>query len=250
MGSKVALVTGSGKRRVGFHVAEALARKGYRLAVHYLHSQSDAASAVAQFRELGVDAECFRAEISSEQEVRALIESVRGRFGGIDVLVNAAAIWEPKPLEEVTAHDVRRHFEINALGSFLCAQHAGLAMVEQPDGGVIINLGDWAEIRPYRNYAAYFPSKGAVSAMTRSLAVELAVRNPKVRVNEILPGPVMLPDELSEEERREAIRATLVQREGSPQHVAQAVLFLVENDFLSGVSLPVDGGRSVYAAGY
>ena len=127
------------------------------------------------------------------------------------------------------------------------AVNAGLAMVHQPEGGCIVTLGDWAEARPYLNYAAYFPSKGAVTALTRCLAVELASRNPRVRVNCILPGPVMLPPDLPEAERRQAVNATLVKREGSPRNVAQAVLFFVDNDFVTGACLPVDGGRTVYA---
>ena len=120
-------------------------------------------------------------------------------------------------------------------------------MVAQPSGGVIVNIGDWAEVRPYLDYAAYFSSKGAVTAMTRSFAVELGTRNPNVRVNAILPGPVMLPPDLPEAERKQAIDATLVKREGSPKNIAQAVLALVENDFITGVCLPVDGGRTIYA---
>jgi pteridine reductase len=77
------------------------------------------------------------------------------------------------------------------------------------------------------------------------LAVELAARNPRVRVNALLPGPVMLPAELSEEERAAAIAGTLVKREGTPQHIAVAAVFLAENDFITGVCLPVDGGRTL-----
>jgi pteridine reductase len=120
-------------------------------------------------------------------------------------------------------------------------------MARQPEGGLIVTLGDWAEVRPYLNYAAYFPSKGAVTTMTRSLAVELAARNPRVRVNCIMPGPVMLPADLPEAERREAINATLVKREGSPENIAQAVLSFIDNVFVTGVCLPVDGGRTIYA---
>jgi pteridine reductase len=244
---RVALVTGSGKRRVGWHVADALARRGYALALHYRNSAAEAEDAVAAFRQQGVEAAAFRADLTDERAVAALVQLALGRFGRLDVLVNCAAVWQRKRLEEVTAADVRLHFETNALGTFLCCQHAGLAMVGQPEGGCIVNLGDWAEARPYLNYAAYFPSKGAVTALTRCLAVELGSRNPRVRVNCVLPGPVMLPPDLPEAERRQAIEATLVKREGSPQNVAQAVLALVENDFITGACLPVDGGRTVYA---
>jgi pteridine reductase len=246
-GGKVALVTGSGKRRVGWHVAQALAARGYSLVIHYNRSALEAQTAVEELRQAQVAAVALRADLASEEEVRELVAQTLEEFGRIDVLVNAAAIWERQSLEDITAASVRKHFEINALGTFLCSQHAGLAMIRQPEGGSIINIGDWAIVRPYLGYAAYFPSKGAIPALTRSLAVELGTRNPNVRVNAILPGPVMLPDDMPAAERDAAINATLVKREGRPEHVAQAVLHFIDNDFLTGVCLPVDGGRSIYA---
>jgi pteridine reductase len=245
--AKVALVTGSGKRRVGWHVAEALAARGYALAVHYRSSAAEAAESVAAFRARGLDADAFGADLTDEQSVRKLIGDVLKRFGRLDVLVNAAAAWRSKRLEDVTAADVRLYFETNTLGTFLCSQHAGLAMVKQPEGGCIVTLGDWAVARPYVNYAAYFPSKGAIPTLTRTLAVELGSRNPGVRVNCIMPGPVMLPPDLPPAERQQAIDATLVKREGRPENIAQAVLFFLDNDFVTGVCLPVDGGRTIYA---
>jgi pteridine reductase len=244
---KVALVTGSGKRRVGRAVAEALAGRGYTLALHYLRSAADAGEAVAAFADRGVEAAAFGADLGDEAAVRALVRSVYERFGRIDVLVNAAAIWQRKRLEDVTAGDIRAHFDANVLGTFLVSREAGLVMVQQAEGGCIITLGDWAEVRPYVDYSAYFATKGGIPALTRCLAVELGTRNPRVRVNCVQPGPVMLPADLPDAERREAVQATLVKREGSPDNVAQAVLALVENDFITGACLPVDGGRSVYA---
>jgi pteridine reductase len=244
---KVALVTGSGKKRVGWHVADALAERGYALAVHYRSSAAEAADAVVHLKGRGVEAISLQADLADEDAVRLMVGRVLDHFGRLDVLVNCAAVWRRKRLEDVTAADVRRHFEANTLGTFLCSQHAGLAMVKQPEGGCIVTLGDWAVARPYLNYAAYFPSKGAVITLTRCLAVELASRNPRVRVNCILPGPVLLPPDLPEEEKRQAVRATLVQREGSPRHVALAVLHFLDNDFVTGACLPVDGGRTVYA---
>jgi pteridine reductase len=185
--------------------------------------------------------------LTDERAVAALVGGVLDRFGRIDVLVNCAAVWKAKPLEDVTAADVRFHFDTNALATFLMCQRVGLAMVKQPEGGAIVNVGDWAEVRPYPGYAAYFPSKGAVTTTTRCLAVELGLRNPRVRVNAVLPGPVMLPPDLPEAERRQAIDATLVKREGSAANIAQAVLAFVDNDFVTGACLPVDGGRTVYA---
>ena len=103
-----------------------------------------------------------------------MFDEAMKNFGRLDVLVTAAAIWQQRPLEDVTAEDVRRHFEINTLGTFLCCQRAGSIMVEQLEGGAIVTIGDWATARPYTNYAAYFASKGAIPTMTRMLAVELA----------------------------------------------------------------------------
>jgi pteridine reductase len=244
---KVALVTGSGKRRVGWHVAESLAARGYSPAIHYRSSAVEAAEAVDAFNGRGIEAFAFQADLTDERAVKGLIDQVLARFGRLDVLVNCAAAWQRKPLEEVTAGDVRHYFETNTLSTFLCSQQAGLAMVKQPEGGCIITLGDWAVARPYGGYAAYFPSKGAIPTLTRTLAVELGSRNPAVRVNCIMPGPVMLPKDLPEAERRQAIEATLVKREGKPEHIAQAVLFFLDNDFVTGVCLPVDGGRTVFA---
>src|SRR5262249_46334435 len=124
---------------------------------------------------------------------------------------------------------------------------AGLAMVKQPEGGCIVTIGDWATQRPYLNYSAYLTSKGSIPALTRILAVELATRNPRVRVNCLLPGPVMFPADMPPAEKEHAIRSTLLKREGTPENIAQAALALIENDFITGAILPVDGGRTIYA---
>ena len=245
--AKVALVTGAGKRRVGAAVAAALAARGYALVVHYRTSAADAEETVAGFRAAGGQAIAVRADLTDEAAVRAMVGQALAQFGRLDVLVTCASDWRRKALEDVTAADVRHFLDVNTLGTFLCCQQAGLAMVKQPEGGCIVNIADWAEVRPYLNYAAYFPSKGAVTTMTRCLAVELAHRNPRVRVNCVMPGPVMLPPDLPEAERRQAINATLVKREGSPVNIAQAVLAFLDNDFVTGACLPVDGGRTVYA---
>ena len=230
---------------MGNAIAGMLAERGYAIALHYHRSAEEAQDTVVRLKGQGVRAQAFQADVSKGPEVDRLFAQTLESFGRLDVLVTAAAIWDPKPLEEVTADDVRRHFEINALGTFLCCQRAGLVMVGQPEGGAIVTIGDWAIARPYPDYPAYFPSKGAIPTITRTMAVELARRNPAVRVNCILPGPVMLPDDLPQEEREQAIAGTLVRREGRPEHVAHAVLFLVENDFVTGVCLPVDGGRTI-----
>jgi pteridine reductase len=246
---RVALVTGSAKKRVGWYVADALAGRGYNIVVHYRASAKEAAETVEHLCSRGIEAVAFQADMADELAVRNLVNGALNHFGRLDVLVNCAAVYKANRLEEVTAADVRHNFEVNLLGTFLGAQQVGLAMVQQQEGGCIVNFGDWALARPYLNYVPYFVSKGAIPALTRCLAIELGTRNPRVRVNCILPGPVLFPPDMPEAEREEAIRSTIVQREGQPENIAAAVLFFVENDFVTGACLPVDGGRTIYSAG-
>lgn len=246
--SPVALVTGSGSRRVGREIAEVLARLGCRLALHTNQSSDEAEDAAVAIRE-DYDGEVIVTSGLLEDDAvpQQLVDDTHDHFGRLDILVNSAAIWHPTPLESITPVEMRRYFDINTLGSFFCARAAGLKMAEQLTGGVIINIGDWATARPYLDHAAYFPSKGAIEVMTRSLAVELAHRNDQIRVNCIQPGPVLLREDVPDEERLKLASSTLTGRIGTPGHIAHAVRFLCENDFVNGVCLPVDGGRSIYA---
>ncbi len=237
----VALVTG-GAVRIGRAIVRELAARGYRVAIHANRSLDEAQALVEELRTAGSESAAFGADLRDEGAVQAMIDRARRHFGRLDALVNNAASWSKTPLENVAADDVRRFFEVNTLSTFVCCQHAGLIMAAQDDGGAIVNIGDWASSRPYRDYSAYFISKGAIPALTRMFAVELA---PKVRVNAVLPGPVLLPDSLSADEQNRAIAGTLLQRPGKPENVAQAVAFLLANDFVTGVCLPVDGGRTI-----
>lgn len=249
MGSrKVALVTGSGKRRIGNEVARALGERGYAIAVHYRGSEDEARQTAEQLNAQGIEAAPFHADFADDQAAIQLIERVLTRFGRIDVLAHCAAAYHSKTLEDITIEDVRREWEVNTLATFVLSQRTGMAMVRQAEGGSIVLFGDWATVRPYRDYAAYFVSKGAIATMTRCLAVELGTRNPRVRVNCIQPGPVLFPPDLPAAERQRSLRSTLARREGSPDCVARAVLHFVENDYLTGVCLPVDGGRTIYAS--
>lgn len=245
--SKVALITGSGRRRVGNVLAVDLARSGFSVAIHYHRSAEAAEQTVAVLRREGLDAAAFAANVGDEHDVDRMFDEVLARFGRLDVLVNTAAIWSPKRLEDVTSHDVFDHFAINTLGTFLCGRRAGLVMAGQPEGGVVVNFGDWAIARPYRDYAAYFIAKGSLPTLTRMLAVELAARNPKVRVNCIHPGPVLFPPGLTPAEQQQLIDATLVKAADSPDSITRALRFFIESPFVTGACLPVDGGRTIFA---
>lgn len=263
---QVALVTG-GARRVGKAIAIELARRGARIAVHANSSMEDAHALCDLLEDqFGADVEPFQADITEEGAPEDLIDRVTRHFaqygdaddddtGRLDILVNSAAIWPQQPLEEMTAEEIRKCFDINTVATLMMAKHAGMKMVEQSTGGVIINLGDVATAHdgtPYPGSMAYHPSKAAIPGMTRALAVELAQQNPRVRVNAVLPGPVIcehIPGEPvesadhKEHVRKSALIATPDEGAyGRAEYVAHAVAMLVENPFLTGVALPVDGG--------
>ena len=245
---RVVLITGSGRKRVGFVIARHLARQGFSIALHYHSSAEEAEQSANEIRGEGVECDAFRANVADEAEVDQMINRVVERFGRLDGLVTTASVWDATPLAELTADDLRRQFDINTLGTFLCARRAGLIMCKQEQGGSIVTIGDWAIDRPYLDHMAYFISKGTIPTLTRGLAVELGQRNPNVRVNCIHPGPVMLPPGTSESEKQERIDSTLTKNADNPESMALAVQALFDNPFITGVCLPVDGGRTIFAS--
>lgn len=236
------LVTGAAKR-VGRVIALELAKRGARVAVHYRESAAEAERTAAGIRALGTEAITVRADLTREDEVAAMVGGVVARLGSLDGLVNNAAVFFRTPFATVTADDWDRTLDPNLKGVFLCCVHAGRRMQEQASGGVIVNIADWAGLRPYAGYLPYCVSKAGVIALTQGLARALA---PKVRVNAVAPGPVLVPSDLPEAEAREIMEKTPLKRHGSPEDVAAAVAFLMEgSDYMTGVILPVDGGRLI-----
>lgn len=242
----VAFVTGSAGRRVGRVIADRFAALGYAIAIHGRSESAESQDYIEQLRRQNVSYCAVYGALEDEDRCEAMVREVRDRFGRIDILVNSAAIWSPTPLEKITSKELAHYFAVNATASFLLSRSVGLLMVQQESGGAIINVSDWALCRPYVNHAAYFPSKGAVEAMTRSMAIELGSRNTRVRVNCVAPGPVLFAPGVSEEEKLAVAQSTLLKRTGTPEHIAHAVQFLAENDFVTGVILPVDGGKTIY----
>ncbi len=247
--SPVALVTGSTSDRVGRKVAELFLECQFRVAFHgHGDAQSDEfLTFVNSLADRGHQTLVVSGPIESETSVRSWLNQILNQWGRVDVLVNSAAIWEPKALEQTTASDMRRHWEVNCLGSFLTAQIFGLQMVSQVSGGAIVNIGDWAVERPYSGFAAYFLSKGCIETLTRTMAVELAERNPNIRVNAVMPGPVLLADGIAAQSRQRIVDDCLLKREGTPRDVSEAVYYLATSPFVTGACLRVDGGRSVFA---
>src|SRR5277367_2957572 len=236
---KVALVTGAA-RRIGRSIALSFAEHGATVAVHYNTSQAEADAVVAEIaRERGT-AKAFHANLEHVAEIEQMIAAVLDAFGRIDILINSASIFAPTPLEQITERDWDANLDINLKAPFFLSKFAGAAMRRQ-GAGKIINLGDWAGIRPYKDYLPYSVSKSGLIGLTRALAKELA---PEVQVNCIALGMVMPPEEYTEAEIQRMVDRTPTKKMGSPEDVARAVMFFCEaTDFATGAILTLEGGR-------
>jgi len=239
LAGKVALVTGAG-RRIGRAVALALAGRGAAIAAHYLSSRGEAESLVEEIKRAGGRAQPFAANLESVSDIEAAVNATLASFGRLDVLVNSASVFYRMPYDGITERDWDLNLAVNLKAPFFAARFAGAAMRRQ-GAGKIVNLGDWAGIRPYKNYLPYTVAKSGLIGLTRALARELA---PEVQVNCIALGPVLPPDDYANGEVEKLRAATLTKTLGSPQDVAKAVLFLCEGtDFATGSTLLLDGGR-------
>jgi pteridine reductase len=236
---KVALVTGAGKR-VGRVIALALAERGAAIAIHYRSSRAGAEELAASIAAAGGRAQTFAADLERVAEIERMSAEVIAAFGRIDVLVNCASVFYRKPLEELTERDWDVNLDTNLKAPFFLSKFAGAAMRRQ-GAGKIVNIGDWAGIRPYNNYLPYTVSKSGLIGLTRALAKALA---PEVQVNCIALGPVMPPEDYDADEIARLAKATLTKTLGTPEDVARAVVFMCEGtDFATGATLMLDGGR-------
>lgn len=241
----VAFVTGSSSDRVGRRIAQLLLQCQFRVAFHGHRQNAEHVDFVHSLRVDGHDTLCLHGDLRETSNASLWMKQILERWNRVDLLVNSAAIWEPAAFTDTTSELLRQHWEINVLGSFMTAQQFGLAMSKQESGGAIVNIGDWATSRPYANFSAYFLSKGCVETMTRTLAVELAAKNPRIRVNAILPGPVLMAEGIAEPQQKRIAEDCLLKRAGAANDIAEAVYFLATSPFITGVSLPIDGGRSI-----
>jgi NAD(P)-dependent dehydrogenase (short-subunit alcohol dehydrogenase family) len=241
LSGKVALVTGAA-RRVGQAIAMALASRGAILAVHYRSSSAEAASTVARIQAMGATARAFHADLEKVADIEAMVNGVAAAFGRIDILVNSASVFYRKPLEELTERDWDINLDTNLKAPFFAARFAAPIMRRQ-GAGKIVNIGDWAGIRPYNNYLPYTVSKSGLIGLTKALAKALA---PQVQVNCLAIGPVLPPEDYSAAEIERLAKGTLTGRLGSPDDVARGVLFFCEGtDFATGATLVLDGGRLI-----
>jgi pteridine reductase len=236
---RVALVTGAGTR-VGRVIALALGRAGMRVGVHYAGSQRGARETADEIIGMGSEARTLPGDLTDPATAPRLVEHTAKVFGRLDVLVNSAAIMLRTPVGEVLVEDWDAMFALNLRAPFFLSQSAARVMADR--GGCIINIADLAAFEAWRGYIPHAITKAGLVQMTRGLAHALA---PKIRVNAIAPGAVMLPDGTTPAEGEKLISTTPLGRIGSADDVAQAVLYLISADFVTGETIIVDGGRHV-----
>jgi pteridine reductase len=236
--NKVALITGAG-RRIGRAIALDLASHGTSVAVHYHTSRTEADSVVSEITTSGRKAQAFRANLEHVGEIEQMVTNVLDDFGRIDILVNSASVFAPTPIEKITEHDWDSNLDTNLKAPFFLSKFAAAAMRKQ-GAGKIINLGDWAGIRPYKDYLPYSVSKSGLIGLTKALANSLA---PEVQVNCIALGMVIPPETYTKEEVDRLVSRSLTKQMGTPEDVARAVLFFCETDFATGAVLALEGGR-------
>lgn len=231
---KVALVTGSAKR-IGREIALELKRRGARIGVHYNSSASEA-------QEVAGDADVvIQADLENVAAIEAMFRTVEEKFGRLDILVNSASVFSPSTADHATPEHWDSQMNTNARAPFFIAQQAARLM-RRAGAGKIINIADVAGEVIWPAYLPYSVSKAALLAVNRGLAKACA---PEIQVNAIAPGPVLFPETYSDEQKRSAIERTLLKRAGSARDIVNAVVFLIENDYITGDVIHVDGGRHI-----
>ena len=236
-----ALVTG-GARRVGKTIALALAREGARVAITYNTSMDQAQTTVTKIEQSGGQAAAYRCDQRDLAAIDRLFDQLRHDFNRLDLLVNSAAIMERQPVLDIMPEDWARVMDTNLRGPFFMAQAAAKWVKETGQPGNIVNIADMSALQPWPSYLTHTVSKSGIVALTKTLALALA---PSIRVNAIAPGTVLKPEEWADERWEKMIAALPVQHGGSAEDVAEAVLFCIRSEFMTGQLIVLDGGRSL-----
>jgi pteridine reductase len=237
---RTAVVTG-GVRRIGLAIARELAREGAALVLTYYRSTpSEVRQAVDDLeREGSPKVSAYQADLSRQEGLDSLLEQLSANHPRVDFLVNSAANFPNEGFFDTSYELFDETIALNLRAPFFLARHVARGMKEHGFGR-IVNIADVAGVVPWKGYVAYSISKGALIAATKAMSKALA---PEVLVNCVAPGPVLLPESFGSSEVREALEPTLLKRPGSPEEVADAVVYLLSSDYVTGIVLPVDGGR-------
>jgi NAD(P)-dependent dehydrogenase (short-subunit alcohol dehydrogenase family) len=234
LAGKIILVTGAAKR-IGRGIALRLAKEGARVAIHYGSSEAEARRTA---EECG-GAEIFRANLESVAEIGRMFGEIETRLGRLDGLVNNAARFTRFDPLDITERDWDFIHSVNLKAVFFCCQNGARLMLKS-DGGRIVNISSLGGIRPWGNHAHYCASKAGVIHLTRALSKAWA---PRITVNSVAPGVIPFDD--IDEEGKRMIAMTPAQRGGTPDEIADGVVFFLSaTNYITGQILAVDGGLS------
>lgn len=238
---KVALITGSAVR-LGKAIALALAEQGIHIILQYRTSEKEARVAAAQIRRKRVHAHPLQCDLSNSREVERLAGQALALFGRVDILVNNASEFFRTPIASITEEEWDRFLDVNLKAPFLLSRSLGRKMVKQ-GAGKVINIADVSVSRPGGDFIPYSVSKAGLVTLTQGLAKALA---PRVQVNAIAPGTILPPvTGWTSRQRERILRSIPLKRFGVPDDITRAVLFLIESDYITGIVIPVDGGKSI-----
>ncbi|KGP64281.1 pteridine reductase [Legionella norrlandica] len=241
--AKVALVTG-GTRRIGAAIIKKLHASGYRVVIHCRFSLQEADKLAQYLNVQRIDsAIVLQKELTESNAANEIIAIVDNWAGRLDLLVNNASVFKRTDYHFSIEEDWQYLFTVNVQVPFLLSVAARSLLSRYK--GAIINLTDIHAEKPLKGYSVYCQTKAALEMQTKSLAREFA---PDIRVNAVAPGAIAWPEDensLSEEAQQKIIEKTPLKSHGSPEFIAQAVLALAENSFITGQTLKVDGGRSL-----
>lgn len=242
---KAALVTGA-SRGIGRACALRLAADGYAVAINYAHNEAEAQTVLDEIRQNGGEGMLCRADVSDPAQVKQMVRDVNKTLGGPDVLVNNAGIVRDEYLLMLNPETLDRCMELNVKGYFYCAQQAVLKMFRKKSG-VVVNISSVSGSFALPGQSVYSATKGAVNAMTRTMAKELAPYG--IRVNAVAPGFIEtdMLDALPKEKKEEYLKAIPMHRLGQAQEVAGVVSMLVSDAcaYMTGQILTLDGGLSL-----
>ncbi len=234
--SQTALVTG-GAKRLGHATALHLAAQGYNIALHYHESKSEAVKTAQAIGKKGVRCALFSCDLADEHGVRQLVPQVYREFKNLNVLINSASIFVPNQFGDQDLTLFNSHWNINFKAPYLlsCAFNR---LVKQ---GQIINLIDTNVVKYETKHADYLLAKKALNEFTKMAAVQWG---PRIRVNGIAPGMILPPIDRRDDRKQRAAQIPL-QKVGDPRYIVSAVQFLLDNDYMTGQVLAIDGGEGL-----
>lgn len=241
LSNKVVLITGAA-HRIGATTARMLHAEGMNILLHYRHSRDAAESLQTELNAIRTDSvHLIQADLHDSARLPALVEQAIQIWGRLDVLINNASSFYATPIGTVTETQWDDLIGSNLKAPFFLSQAAAPFLRQQH--GCIISIVDIHAERPLKEFPVYSMAKAGLVMLTKSLACELG---PEVRVNAVAPGAILWPENLGEKEKEKIISRTFLKRQGAPEDIARAILYLIRDaGYMSGQVLTVDGGRSL-----